>query len=157
MSKWTGSNNPRWKGGVKIHAFGYRLIVQRDHPRVDKQGYVREHRLVMEKHLGRYLLPSEDVHHINGNKQDNRIQNLELVSDRATHLKLHHRDSGKDTWFKKGQIAHNKNGIFTPCIKCDKNFWLTKQSTRKYCSHRCYWDALKQIMVGNQGAGGAYV
>ena len=70
-----GSSNPNWKGGKVKHSKGYVYIsVFRD----GKQKYVFEHVLVMERILGRRLLDSENVHHLNGLKDDNRPENLEL-------------------------------------------------------------------------------
>lgn len=71
--------SPAWKGGrIKHKQQGYVLIKTPGHPRSNSQSYVREHTLVMEAILGRYLLPGENVHHINGVRDDNRPENLEL-------------------------------------------------------------------------------
>lgn len=83
--------HPDWKGGRIVDKNGYILVYSPDHPGVRKMGsrsgrYVLEHRLVMEAHLGRFLSREEVVHHRNGNKQDNRIENLELFSRNSEHL-----------------------------------------------------------------------
>ena len=77
----------------KKHSGGYTLIYIPDHPMADRTGYVLEHRVVVESFLGRCLSSSEIVHHINGDKSDNRIDNLEVVS-RATHAKIHNNLGG---------------------------------------------------------------
>ncbi len=56
------------------------MVFSAEHPKVkDKRSkYIFEHVLVMEEHIGRYLLDRENVHHLNGVRDDNRLKNLEL-------------------------------------------------------------------------------
>ena len=106
-----GSNNPNWKGGKKKNYAGYILVKSRSHPRCDKNGYVFEHRLVMEEYLGRILEPTEIVHHKNGVKNDNRIENLVLMSSISEHQKEHWRNKAhRRKLIKKfKQVKRNRN------------------------------------------------
>lgn len=81
----TREKNPKWRGGRYLDRDGYILVLCPDHPR-SRRGYVLEHRLVMERHIGRHLLPGEVVHHRNDNRTDNRIENLELFGSNGEHL-----------------------------------------------------------------------
>lgn len=79
----SGEKSHFWKGGRNTIRGGYVEVFAPDHPYARGKKYVREHRLVMEKMLGRYLEPYEQVHHKNGIKHDNRPENLELISLRV--------------------------------------------------------------------------
>lgn len=83
-----GIGHPNWKGGRTIKE-GYVFIYNPNHPYCNQRGYVREHRLVMEKRVGRYLETVEIVHHIDENPQNNLPENLELFENSNEHLKYH--------------------------------------------------------------------
>jgi len=79
----TGEKAAHWKGGRSVTDSGYVRISKAGHPAATSNGsYVPEHRLVMEEALGRYLEDHETVHHLNGVRDDNRIENLQLRSGR---------------------------------------------------------------------------
>jgi hypothetical protein len=76
-----GDKHYKWKGGKRKTIQGYIVVRCECHPAAIREGYyVAEHRLVMEQYLGRYLTKEELVHHINGIKDDNRIENLQVVT-----------------------------------------------------------------------------
>ena len=118
-----GKNHWNWKGGIKINSQGYILVYCPKHPYRDKQNYVRKHRIVMEKSIGRYVLPIEIVHHINGIKNDNRLKNLSLM------LKKQHDKISAQTRKKKLKIIKI-------CPICKKTFEVFLSLSRVNCCSR---------------------
>lgn len=101
----TGPMHPRWIGR-QTDKDGYVYVHCKGHPNANKDGLVYEHRIVMERSLGRYLEKEEVVHHKNGVVSDNRRSNLELFANNGAHKKHH------DLMRQKGN-----NGRFLPVKK----------------------------------------
>lgn len=114
----TGANNDSWKGG-RVKMSDYVAIKSPGHPRGrgGNRGYVMEHILVMEAYIGRYIVfqgrqhpDNEVVHHVNGIRNDNRLENLVLMLSRE-HSFLH----GNQKWARG--ITDITNGIDYPSLK----------------------------------------
>jgi hypothetical protein len=93
--------------GSFVNEKGYVQIYLPGHPHANK-GYFPLHRLMIERHLDRYLEPTEVVHHINEIKTDNRLENLYLCSQ-SEHVAIHNR-SGKVSMADKSKI---RQGVIT--------------------------------------------
>lgn len=115
-----------WKIEKTVGKGEYLYGVCKEHPNATRHGYVLMHRLVMENHLGRILDPKEVVHHENGDKKDNRIENLSCMGS-CEHSRLHSQTVGKKYCLMRcpacgGYFARErrqthlaKKGVFSAC------------------------------------------
>lgn len=120
----------KWNIEKVINKGDYNYVIVRDHPSATRNGYVLEHRVVVENHLGRTLQDDEVVHHINEDTKDNRIQNLEVMK-REDHARLH-------------QMDHGRKMVELRCPSCSLIFvrehnhtHLSKKSKYTCCSNSC--------------------
>ena len=122
-----------YKGRRTGHSKGYIRVLSPLHPNAMSDGYVYEHvyvgSLVLDRGIGRY----EVVHHINGNRSDNRNENL-LICSKKYHQQLHARLEQSDNW---PQFITKKRNHRPSCSACEK--LIPYNSKTGYCwTH--YWE-----------------
>ncbi|MBU1092565.1 HNH endonuclease [Patescibacteria group bacterium] len=125
MIQTTGKLNPNWKGGSFIQD-GYRFVMNKTHPKAVK-GYVFEHRLVAEKIIGRPLNKNEIVHHLDGNRLNNTVENIVILS-RAEHARLHLKGK-KRTQELKDKVSE---GL--------RRYWLNRKANAHYKNDRLHFE-----------------
>jgi hypothetical protein len=130
----TGVRCNAWKGGRFISRC-YVCIYLPKHPMSNKAGYALEHRIIMSKNINRFLSKDEIVHHKDGNKMNNNINNLE-ITNRKNHLDIHRigllSPRGISIW-KERNTTHI-------CSGCKKEFFPKRKQRceRIFCSKICF-------------------
>lgn len=120
----------KWAGGKILDRLGYALVWVPLHPHANCDAYVREHRLVMETSLGRYLDPLEHVHHIDGCRWHNWPSNLQLFPDNTTHLRVGHSREANATRRQLTADAERNNTWIAHCSTPDDTLALCPAEIR---------------------------
>ena len=123
LAPWTPE---RWDEGW-VDSRGYFRVYRPDYPRAWPSGYAKRYHVVYWLLTGRVLAENEVLHHRNGIKTDDRLENIEVL-DRGEHTKLH----------------HPSTLLFIICATCGVAFRDPKKPHRKYCTFACYHKAPKQ-------------
>ncbi len=149
---YSGSEHPAWRGGRGKTSLGYifRTLTPDDvfFLMVSSHNHVAEHRLIMAQHIGRCLFESEIVHHINHVRDDNRIENLQLmpaIKHQRLHMVEHNKNKVRKTQCPKGHpydavntntyIAKNGSVLHT-CRLCRKAYNAVYRARGKTASKR---------------------
>lgn len=127
------SKGKLWEIQKIVSCGDYKFAVVPNHPNATKHGYVLLHRIIMENHIGRILDADEVVHHKNFDKNDNRIENLELMS-RSEHTKLHQQEKGHLEFEIKCPVCGK---IFNLDIRNVKSILKTNPNRTFCCSRSC--------------------
>lgn len=125
-----GVKHHNWKGGRYLNDRGYVLILRPDHPNSRKDGYILEHRFVMSQALGCPLQSGEIVHHKNGDKIDNRLENLQVTTQPA------HTES---RWQNGKLSEHHIQRSVIECPECGTEQSHYANGLCRRCDHRLYW------------------
>ena len=126
--EYKGEVHHSWKGGRIKTRGGYIWILNHDHPKTDRDGYVREANLICEKALGKNLPPKAVVHHIDHIKTNNYNQNLVICQNTGYNQILHHREKA----YKACGFAHWRKCGY--CHKWDdpKNLYISPNGYQAY-------------------------
>jgi hypothetical protein len=114
----------------KDKSLGYMIGYSPGHPMANKSGKIYEHRYVMANHLGRMLLTDEHVHHVDGNKTNNSLDNLVLMTN-SEHMRMH-------TTERYRLIGKSERcDIVNECRQCKKEISTKHYINQIYCSPEC--------------------
>jgi len=116
-----------WRGGRKRSDGGYIEIRKPEHPRAGPAGYVKEHILVMEDMIGRFVVSPEEVHHIDRDRANNIPENLSLCKNNFEHKLLHR-------WMEAREACGHDD--WRKCVYCKQ--WGAPETVRPHNSKKSY-------------------